>query len=172
MVTEISGNFSSKWIDDVFSKVGSGDKGMNKDQFIKAFSEILTEKISEKGDAGSEIDLDKLFSKIDEDQDGSISKKELAKFIEMQKRMPPPPMPFGLNVLDLFMSGDASDIFKEIDADGDGVISKDEFIKYIEKQKEAFQANMQAMFANPQSIDKTTDNTATVTNSEKGVNLV
>jgi Ca2+-binding EF-hand superfamily protein len=177
MVMKIGGeDFSQKWINGIFSKVDTNADGeINKSEFMDAFSKILAEKMSGKNDAASKIDIDELFSRIDKDQDGIISKEDFTRFIEGQKKMPPPPMPFGFNLLDLFMSSDASDIFSEIDTDGDGVISQDEFVKYIEKQKEAFQTNMQAMFAGTSADNDTvtsTANTDTAASSDNAAGLV
>lgn len=140
MVTGISGNggadYSAKWLNNVFSEVDSNSDGaISQDEFQEAFSKVLEKKIFGPKGAPADIDIDRLFAKIDQDGDGSISKDEFADFIEERKKMPPPP--FGFNLLDLFLSGDASDVFSEIDADGDGVISQAEFVSYIEIKQSA-----------------------------------
>lgn len=149
MVTGISGSeFSKNWVNNIFNEVDANADGqISKGEFQDAFSKILAKKMSGKEGVGPEIDADDLFSKIDKSGDGTISKEEFTAFIDERKQTPPPPMPYGLNLLDLLMSADASDIFSEIDTDGDGKVSQAEFTDYIEKQKGAMQSEMQATSA-------------------------
>ena len=146
MVGGIGGSgFSKMWINNIFSEADSNEDGqVSKSEFQDAFSKILTEKMFAKGGILPDIDKDELFSKIDKDADGKISKEEFSQFIEDRKKTPPPSMPHGFNLLDLFMSGDSGDLFSEIDTNGDGEISQDEFVKYIEKQKEAMFTGLSA----------------------------
>ncbi|MDD4178745.1 MAG: EF-hand domain-containing protein [Candidatus Margulisbacteria bacterium] len=143
MSIKIGGNdlFRSR-IENVYNKADSNaDGSVDQGEFKKLFSELLAEKMTGKGDV-SGFDLDKFFSMIDEDQDGAISKEEFTRFIEAQKKMPPPPpMPAGLNMLELFLSGNADDLFAQIDADGDGKITLKELTTYLDKKMEETQAN-------------------------------
>ena len=156
MISGISGNeFSNDWINQVFSQVDSDANGqIDQSEFQEAFSKILTEKMSGKNRPPAAIDEDKLFAKIDQDSDGSISKEEFSSFIETQKKMPPPPMPYGFNLLDLLMSANAGDLFSEMDTDGDGTISQKEFVQYLEQQKGILGANQPPFSAgiNPEAI--------------------
>ena len=154
MISGISGGeFSKNIISKVFSDVDSNSDGqISKNEFQEAFSNILTQKMQGNKVSSSTISADDLFSKIDKDGDGNISKQELEQFIEKQKKIPPPPMPYGFNLLDLLMSADAEDIFSEIDANGDGVISQDEFVKYIEKQQAAMSAGLNTSMSGDNSL--------------------
>jgi Ca2+-binding EF-hand superfamily protein len=166
MVNEIgNNNLSQVWLNSLFSKVDSNGDGKISESEFKDFSEIMANKLLGGNGSSSDFDLSKLFSKIDTDQDGSISKDEFNQFIKDQKKMPPPAMSSGLNLLGL-TSDNANDMVSKIDTDGDGVISKDEFVKYIKKQEEAFQTNMQTMFAGA-SADN--DSVASAANTDTSV---
>jgi Ca2+-binding EF-hand superfamily protein len=75
--------------------------------------------------------VDDIFSKLDTNQDGSISQSEYeAAVSKMRSHRPPPPPPLAQ---DNQVAMSIDDIFKTIDTNGDASISKDELASFLEQ---------------------------------------
>jgi Ca2+-binding EF-hand superfamily protein len=136
---ESSGTDQSVSADDLFSRMDAdGDGQISQQEATDTASQLLEDLRSQLMQSGrgamggmppppmgggqGGMDEEEMFSSIDTDGDGSISKTELSVFFESA--------PAGNG-----QSPSVDDIFSRDDGDSDGLISKDEFLSAMEARK-------------------------------------